>query len=60
MAVLSNLVGGTPSSNATVVVRVPEKLGRPMRTADATFVLTWVGRVCPQRAVRWFGVAPAR
>ena len=30
----------TPSSNATVVVRVPEKLGQPMRLADGTFTLT--------------------
>jgi hypothetical protein len=40
VAVVSNPVGGTPSSNATVVVRVPEKLGRPMRLADGTFALT--------------------
>ncbi len=39
-AMVSNPVGGTPSSNATVVVRVPERLGAPMALADGTFVLT--------------------
>ncbi len=36
VAVVSNPVGGTPSSNATVVVRVPQKLGTPMQLADGT------------------------
>ena len=40
VALVSNPVAGTLSSNATVVVRVPEKLGRPMRLADGTFALT--------------------
>ncbi len=39
VAVVSNPVGGTPSSNATVVVRVPQKLGTPMQLADGTFAL---------------------
>jgi len=39
-AVVSNPVGSTPSSNATVVVRVPEKLVKPTRLADGTFTLT--------------------
>ncbi len=40
VAVVSNPVGQTLSSNATVVVRVPEKLGWPTRLADGTFALT--------------------
>jgi hypothetical protein len=38
--VLSNPVGRTLSSNAIVLVRVPEKLGAPQQLADGTFMLT--------------------
>lgn len=38
-ALVSNPVGQTPSSNAVVVVQVPEKLSRPIRQADGTFAL---------------------
>jgi alpha-tubulin suppressor-like RCC1 family protein len=40
VVVVSNPVGGTPSSNAVVVVRVPEKLGRPLRLPDGTVTFT--------------------
>ena len=38
--VLSNPVGPTLSSNAIVLVRVPEKLSAPQQLADGTFMLT--------------------
>jgi alpha-tubulin suppressor-like RCC1 family protein len=39
VAVVSNPVGQSPSSNAVLVVRVPEKLGCPTVLADGTFAL---------------------